>query len=189
MSVNQKCNTFQSVLSIFLHANNTPEKVSEVLSRMGVSVLMTAIYDAIDSLSNNAKHTVQQLSQTLTAAYAYDNFDVDLKTWKPMIKSAAEPSLKHLTSGLLFPLPRSISKEDLWVSEWLWRRSCLNNQLPNSCSELAPAPDFLRLLQIPWNPQYMCIDGNGMTCRDRWNAWKFLHDLIHHGPIYFLQFK
>jgi hypothetical protein len=32
------------------------------------------------------------------------------------------------------------------------------------------------------------VHPQGLTRRDRFNAWKFLHDLCHHGPKYFTQF-
>ncbi|KAG1727549.1 uncharacterized protein EDB91DRAFT_1013231, partial [Suillus paluster] len=56
----------------------------------------------------------------LLATYAYDNFDVDLKTHEHKIESSTE-SLKHLTSGLMFPLQHNISKEDLRCSKELWK--------------------------------------------------------------------
>lgn len=187
LTVNQKCNALASVIGIFCHANNTPEKVVEVLQRLGVSISIDAVQDAIISLSHQSHRAIRALGQTLTAAYAYDNFDIDLKTSIPTIEKSMEPSLKHLTSGLLFPLPEGTTKDDLKCSQLLWERSRLNDELPDSRPGLAPLPDWKNLFRI--HPQYHLPDENGMTCRQRWIAWKFLHDIVNHGPEYFRQFQ
>ncbi|KIJ18396.1 hypothetical protein PAXINDRAFT_41987, partial [Paxillus involutus ATCC 200175] len=64
---------------------------------------------------------IQSLGQTLTAAHAYDNFDVDLKSTVHTVEKSSD-SLKHLMSGLLFPLSHGIKKEDLWCSHLLWQK-------------------------------------------------------------------
>ena len=58
-STSQKANTFQSVLGIFLHSCQTPEKVIEMLAHMGICVLTGTINRAIKSLSVNARCTLQ----------------------------------------------------------------------------------------------------------------------------------
>ncbi|KIM63644.1 hypothetical protein SCLCIDRAFT_38320, partial [Scleroderma citrinum Foug A] len=50
------------------------------------------------------------------ACYAYDNFDVDLKSHVPLAEKSTD-SLKHLTSGLLFPLKHGVTIDDLKCSE------------------------------------------------------------------------
>lgn len=50
----------------------------EILSRLGVSISVNAINDAIKSLSRDISDTVRKLASTLLYASAYDNFDVDL---------------------------------------------------------------------------------------------------------------
>lgn len=183
---NQKCNALSSIIGIFCHANNTPEKVIEVLSRMGISISLGAIQDAITSLSKDAIQNIRDLGQTLMFAYAFDNFDVDLKSSIPTIENSAD-SLHHLTSALLFPLPAGTSKEDLRCSEKLWEQSQLNDTLPDNRPNLATKPNWRNLLKI--QPHLRIKDSEGMTCRDRWNAWKFLHTLVHEGPVYFHQFR
>lgn len=187
LTVNQKCNAFASIIGVFCHANNTPEKVVEVLSRLGVSISIHAVHDAIISLSNEAYHTIREIGQTLTAAYAYDNFDIDIKTSVPTVEKGSESTLQHLTSALLFPLPAGTTKEDLRCSAELWKRSRWNDQLPDDRPNLAPLPNWEHLLQI--HPQYHIVDVSSMTSQDRWNAWKFLTDLIESGPEYFRQFR
>ncbi|KIJ07101.1 hypothetical protein PAXINDRAFT_35747, partial [Paxillus involutus ATCC 200175] len=58
---------------------------------------------------------------SLLASYAYDNFDVDLKSQVPTAEKSND-SLKHLTSGLLFPLVHGITVDDLKCPEELWKK-------------------------------------------------------------------
>lgn len=58
--------------------------------------------------------------------YAYDNFDILVKALTPTIKNNTDP-LKHLTSGLLFPLQHGVQLEDLQVSNELWEKYEFNN--------------------------------------------------------------
>lgn len=126
---------------------------------------------------------IQKLGRSLLAAYAYDNLDIDLKSAKPTVESAATPSLQHLTTGLLFALPHGITREDLRCSRYLWERSRLNLSLPDNRTDLAPLPEFENLLQI--HAQHRTVNASGMTHRDRWNAYKFMHDLVYYGPEFF----
>ncbi|KAG0695554.1 hypothetical protein DFH29DRAFT_814081 [Suillus ampliporus] len=97
-STNQHSNTLQSLLGMFLQSTHTPQKVIETLERIGILVSVNAIHAATQSL---AVQTHQHL-RSLLVTYAYDNFDVDLKTHEHKIENSTE-SLKHLTSGLMFP--------------------------------------------------------------------------------------
>ena len=187
ITVNQQCNAFAAIIGIFLHGHNAPEKVTQILSRIGISISMAAVHQAIKSLSTQASRAIRKLGQSLTVAWAFDNFDVNLKSAKPTVEAAAEASLRHLTSGMLFPLPPGTAKDDLRCSDELWSSSRLNDTLPDNRPGLAPQPSFENLLTL--FPEYHSIDDIGMTCRDRFNAWKFLHDLVHNGPTYFHQFR
>lgn len=186
LSHNQKCNLFPSILGIFFHANNTPEKVVEVLSRLGVCISIDAINDAVMSLSKKCTINLRKLGQTLTAAYAYDNLDIDLKTSIPTVEKSTD-HLKHLTTGLMFPLPPSVTPNDLRCSRELWEASPLNDLLPDNRPNLAPKPNIDYLFRI--HPGYSTIDNAGLSGRDRWNRYKFLNDLVYHGPPYFHQFR
>ncbi|KIK81279.1 hypothetical protein PAXRUDRAFT_126711, partial [Paxillus rubicundulus Ve08.2h10] len=64
---------------------------------------------------------IQSLGHMLTAAYTYDNFDVDLKSTVHMVEKSSD-SLKHLTFGLLFPLLHGIKQQDMWHSQLLWEK-------------------------------------------------------------------
>ncbi|KAG2353347.1 hypothetical protein BDR07DRAFT_1309769, partial [Suillus spraguei] len=67
----------------------------------------------------------QTIGKSLLASYAYDNFDVDLKSQVPQSEKSNE-TLKHLTSSFLFPLEHGVTTDDLKCSEELWRQSMLN---------------------------------------------------------------
>ncbi|KAJ3553994.1 hypothetical protein NM688_g3331 [Phlebia brevispora] len=187
LTVNQKCNAFASIIGIFCHAHNVPEKVVEVLSRLGVSISIDAIDDAINALSIQANETIRRLGQTLTVAYAYDNFDMDFKISVPTIEKGSESTLQHLTSALLFPLSEATKAEDLKCSKDLWQRSRLNDELPDDRPGLAPLPDWKNLLKI--HPQHQGLDADGLSTHDRFAVWKFLSDLFESGPEYFRQFR
>ncbi|KAG1882356.1 hypothetical protein F4604DRAFT_1532395, partial [Suillus subluteus] len=64
---------------------------------------------------------IQDLRQTLLASYAYDNFDVELKSHVPLAEKSNN-SLKHLTSGLIFPLQHGVTIDDLKCSDELWKK-------------------------------------------------------------------
>ncbi|KAG1766500.1 hypothetical protein EV702DRAFT_945987, partial [Suillus placidus] len=178
-STNQRSNTLQSLVGMFLQSMHTPQKVIETLERMGVSVSVNAIFAATCSLSAQTHCTLRSLGQSLLAAYAYDNFDVDLKTHEHKIKNSTE-SLKHLTSGLMFPLQHCASQEDLRCSEELWLKSSLNLR-----AEALLKWGWKDLLSL----QPDTANLSGLTRRDCFNSWKFLTDLITYGPLYFTQFK
>jgi len=107
---------------MFLHSCRTPQRVVNALSRMGLSVAQRTIHSAINSLSSNASLTLKKLGETRCVALAYDNFDVDLKTSVPVVEKSGGDSLKHLTSGLAFPLQHGVTKEDLCFSDYLWQK-------------------------------------------------------------------
>ena len=67
-------------------------------------------------------------------------------------------------------------------SDELWRISPLNPKVPR---DRLPPPwtcaDLLTLHPKTNHP-------SGLTCCEWFNAWKFRHDLVHYGPVYFRQF-
>ncbi|KAI6006428.1 hypothetical protein EDC04DRAFT_2611449 [Pisolithus marmoratus] len=111
-NTNQKANYLQCMLGIFLQSAHTPQKVVETLTQMGLSISVTLINAAILLLSKESNHTIKSLGHMMLMAYAYDNFDVDLKTSDQQVKKSND-TLKHLTSSLLFPLQHGTSLDDL----------------------------------------------------------------------------
>jgi hypothetical protein len=95
-----------------------------MLSRMGVSISVKSIHNMIASLSNNTQRAIRSLGQTLIAAYAYDNFDVNLKKSVLTTESSAD-TLVHMTSGDLMRLEH-VSTEELRCLQLLWESSVLN---------------------------------------------------------------
>ncbi|KAG2029198.1 hypothetical protein BDR03DRAFT_936873 [Suillus americanus] len=181
-TANQKSNTFQSIFGIFLQSVHAPQKVIETLSRMGICVSVDSINTAVLSLSKEAHHGISALGQTLLASYAYDNFDVDLKSTVHTVDKS-EDTLKHLTAGLLFPLQHGITLNDLRCSNALWETSPLNPQVESV--DITSKKGWKDLLTLHPDP----LNEAGLSMRDRFNAWKILSDLIEFGPTYFRQFK
>ena len=177
----QKANTFQSMLGIFLHACRTPEKVIEMLAHMGVSVSTTTIHDSIKSLSMNARCALQQLGRTMCAAIVYDNVEVTLKSTVAVVEKTNE-TLRHLTSGLFFPLMHGVTREHLKYSKLLWEKSPLNPA--NANVPLEKKTYFDLLISMPDEPD----KESGMTARECFIAWLYLRDLCTYGPEYFRKF-
>ncbi|KAI6142890.1 hypothetical protein EDD17DRAFT_1781884 [Pisolithus thermaeus] len=127
-SLNQKSNTLQSLLGLFLQSAHMPYKVINTLAHLRISVSTDTINQAVQSLLQESQNSLQQLGQSLVASYMYDNFDVDLKHDTPTVKKSND-SLKHLTSSLMFPLVHGVTLDNLKCSEDLWRSmnvSCCN---------------------------------------------------------------
>src|ERR1700759_2235804 len=173
----QKANTFQSMLGIFLHACRTPEKVIETLAHMGISVSMTTLHDSIKSLSINARRALQELGRTLCTAIAYDNVEIMLKSSVAVVEKSNE-NLRHLTSGLFFPLMHGVTREHLKHSKLLWDKSPFN---PKNADAILEKKTYFDLL--PSMPDL--LDESGMTTRDRFVAWLYLRDLCTYGPEHF----
>ncbi|KAF9231987.1 hypothetical protein BU15DRAFT_81749 [Melanogaster broomeanus] len=182
-STNRKSNSLQSILGIFLQSVHAPQKVIDTLARLGVSISTDSINRAIHSLSAESRNALRKLGQSLLASYAYDNFDVDLKSEVPQAEKSND-SLKHLTSGLLFPLGHGITLEDLKCSEELWKRSALNPHVLES--DLPRHRTWSDLINIHPEPSN---SNSRLSRHDQFNAWLFLNDLCMHGPEYFRQFK
>ncbi|KIJ15266.1 hypothetical protein PAXINDRAFT_11806 [Paxillus involutus ATCC 200175] len=181
-SMNRKSNTLQSILGIFLQSIHAPQKVIDTLARLGISISTDSINRTICSLSAESQNSLRELGQSLLASYTYDNFDVDLKSQVPQAEKSSD-SLKHLTSGLLFPLSHDIALEDLKCSEELWRRSALN---PHALKSNLPGHRTWRdLINIHPEP----VNNSRHSWHDQFNAWLFLNNLCVHGPEYFHQFK
>ena len=180
-STNQRCNAFQSVVGVFLHATNAPETVCELLARMGVSVATSTINSAVSSLSKEAATGIRKHGQSFLTLYAYDNLDIDLKHAVPTVEKPQD-TLVHLTTGTMMPLYHDVTQDDLNCSDELWNK-CKQNidvqpqNVPNSSFDelLGPYPD---------EP-----DPSGLFRHQRFNTWKYLHDLVNFGREYFRKFK
>ena len=97
-SMNQKCNTLKSIIGIFLHSTNSPEKVIQALVHMGILISVNAIHITINSLSCETQDTLRTMGQSLLVAYAFNNFDMDSKQ-SVLTAEKTSDTLGHLTSG------------------------------------------------------------------------------------------
>ncbi|KDQ57301.1 hypothetical protein JAAARDRAFT_131575 [Jaapia argillacea MUCL 33604] len=179
-STNQWCNTLQTMHGLYLHACNAPVSVLDLFAQLGISISSAAINDTVSSLSRKSYRETQQLGKTLLAAYAYDNFDVEVKQAVHTVESTHE-SLLHLTSGTMLRLDHGVTTDDLRCSDELWKQSKINPtnfRMPKSI-------DWTKLLTIHMEEAHP----SGLTRRDQFCVWQFLHDLVHHGPEYFAQFR
>ncbi|KAI6012050.1 hypothetical protein EDC04DRAFT_2870957 [Pisolithus marmoratus] len=171
------------MLGIFLQSAHTPQKVVKTLAHMGLLISVTSINSAILSLSRESSHTIKSLGHTMLTTYAYDSFDVDLKTSDQQVEKSND-TLKHLTSGLLFPLQHGTSLDDLHCSQFLWEWSVHNIHALRPAEERTgrTCRDLLEL-----HPESQ--GGASTLCQLQYNTWKFLSDLVEHGPAYFQSFK
>ncbi|EMD34260.1 hypothetical protein CERSUDRAFT_25311, partial [Gelatoporia subvermispora B] len=102
-STNQKCNALQAMIGIFLHACSTPETVVDLLSRLGLSVSRSTVYNAVKNLSADATRHIKQAGSTLLTGPVYDNFEYEAKHLTPTLEKPHD-TLIHMTSGLLLRL-------------------------------------------------------------------------------------
>ncbi|KAI0639544.1 hypothetical protein C8Q77DRAFT_1046641, partial [Trametes polyzona] len=179
-NTNNRCNTFQSLLGLYMHACNAPDAVLEPLAQIGLTISSSSINNAVSNLSIESSQAIEALGRSLLAVYAYDNFDMEDK---PGVPTADRPkdTLLHLTSGTLIPLEHGVTREDLDCSEELWETSPIN---PSNWKRSFDS-DWTKLMSL--HPEG-AHGTSGLTRRQRFNEWKFLADLIHHGPEYFRQF-
>ncbi|KAI6025464.1 hypothetical protein EDC04DRAFT_2606253 [Pisolithus marmoratus] len=182
-NTNQKANYLQCMLGIFLQSVHTPQKVIGMLTQMGPSISVTLINAAILLLSKESNHTIKSLGRTMLTAYAYDNFNVNLKTSDQQVEKSND-TLKHLTSSLLFPLQHGTSLNDLCCSCFLWEQSVHNIHAP-VLEEGRMGRMYRDLLEL-----HLESGGGASTSHQlQYNTWKILLDLVEHGPAYFQQFK
>ncbi|KAI6002201.1 hypothetical protein F5J12DRAFT_723243, partial [Pisolithus orientalis] len=164
--------------------STTPYKVIDTLAHLGILVSTDTINMAIQSLSQESQNSLQQLGQSLLTSYVYDNFDINLKHYILTAETSSD-SLKHLTSGLLFPFVHGVTLNDLKCSKHLWNMPALSPQAnglhtPPKCAWW----ELLGQLQSVQPGSNM-----NLSYHDQFNLWRFLHDLCTHGPKYFHQFK
>ncbi|KAI0636168.1 hypothetical protein C8Q77DRAFT_1053195 [Trametes polyzona] len=177
---NQKVNALQSTVGIFLHACNTLEKVVKVLARMGVSISLTSIHRAVNSLSEAACREIEELGQTLLASFGYDNLELTLPTGIPTVDKPGE-GLLHLTSGILLRLEHGVTREDLRCAHLLWERSPSNPHASDP-RVFDPYETMLHLRTLHLEPSNFSGHTPGLTRRGRFRLWMVQRMLLEHGP-------
>ncbi|KAJ6477429.1 hypothetical protein C8R47DRAFT_652261 [Mycena vitilis] len=121
------------------------------------------------------------MGQTLLVSYAYDNFDINFPHAIPTLENSTD-TLAHMTSGGLIYMEHGVVPEHLRCSEELWRNNPLNPIFDTS--NALPVRTVIDLEDL--HPE--ADHSSGLTRRERFNAWKFLLDLITYGPQFFGQF-
>ena len=175
---NMRCNLLGTIMGIFLHTCNTPDRVIDVIWRSNSSISAKSINNAIDSLSNAAEVELKKAGRAFKYSYVVDNFDVQLKHKVTTVEQSTD-TLFHLTSATLIELVHA-NPEDLKWSTYLWERSRHNDKRTIT----PPQRTLFDLVSLHPDP----IDTDGLNRRERFNAWKFMVDLCTHGPQYFRKF-
>lgn len=174
-----RCNALQSILGIFCHACNAPEKLVKVLSKMGVAISLESVRRATLSLSEKSSRSIQKLGGSHLASYGLDNFDLLLKAQVHTVDDTRELGMLHMTSGTLLPLQHGVVLSDLRYSKLLWDRSEYNTHASDP-----------RLFN-PWTTLQHIYTlhpderGAGLSRRGEFRSWVFLRSLIEHGPEFF----
>ncbi|KAI9430633.1 hypothetical protein H4582DRAFT_1781976, partial [Lactarius indigo] len=109
-SANKDCNHLQSIVGIFVHSANVPQRAIEAPAHAGLSISIKFIQRAVKSMSNGSTHGIKGRLRSLKAAIAYDNFDTNLKTSEPTLTH--RPSFVSATSATAIPL---VGVEDIEV--------------------------------------------------------------------------
>lgn len=176
-STNEACNYLQSVLGVFMHSTNTPEKVVETFAHAGLSISTRSIHNATKSLSKEAEKNVRKTMRTLTALLAYDNFDIYFKSSQPVIEHQSR--FVSATSATVIPIYGIDDPSVLRCSADLWAADPRN---PNS-TKLPVDVDDLRDLhdRYDWyfmDPSLPTAD-NAMLANDK-NISPFLQTCMWH---------
>lgn len=170
-STNQKCNALASTIGLFLHSTSAPELVIEVLAHSGLSISVSAIHAMVNSLSVTSSERLRTLAKTLLATFAYDNFDMDFKSWVSTVERPGS-TLRHGTSALAFSLAHGVCADDLKCASELWSTDPLNPHIPAS-QHRQPRSwiDCLPKAESLESPQGPCL-------QHRILAWHFRNALV-----------
>ncbi|KAJ3560540.1 hypothetical protein NP233_g10771 [Leucocoprinus birnbaumii] len=112
-STNQKCNSLQAMVGLFLQAAGAPKTVVELLAHLGLSILTTSINRAVTSLSQKVDEQIREAGATMTTMYGWDNLDFMLKHATLTVQNTHKSNLCHLTSCMAQPLYHGVTPEDL----------------------------------------------------------------------------
>ncbi|KDQ12171.1 hypothetical protein BOTBODRAFT_76648, partial [Botryobasidium botryosum FD-172 SS1] len=98
----RRCNALQTIVGMFAHSCNTPERVLETIAHAGLSVSSSSVLNMVNSLSKKAVDVTKETVRSTCVGIGYDNLDVQFKSSQPTIEKA--PKLLHMTTGAFFPL-------------------------------------------------------------------------------------
>ncbi|KAH9847343.1 hypothetical protein C2E23DRAFT_765333, partial [Lenzites betulinus] len=175
-----RCNALQSIVGIFCHACNAPEKLVKVLSKMGVSVSLKSVHRAIISLSHKSSESIEELGATLLASIGFDNFDQLLKALVATVDDPRARGMLHMASGTLLRLDHGVTLEDLRCSRLIWARSEFNTLSPDRCLfDPTATLEHLLFLHPETNAE------GSLSRRGQFRSWMFQRTLVKHGPEFF----
>lgn len=183
-SRNQHCNDFQCTTGLFLHSCGAPDKLIRVLSRMGISISVSSINRAVQSLSHESHDIISAKGETRTYGIAYDNLDVMLRGQSTIDNPRA--GLIHLASATMIQLAHGVTVDDLRCSTYIRSRQDLR------MNPLATDPQAFNPLSVL---EFMCRlhpqgdHPSGLSRNGRFVAWLFLSTLTRHGPAPFHEYR
>ncbi|KAH7335286.1 hypothetical protein B0J17DRAFT_69630 [Rhizoctonia solani] len=123
-SSNMRCNSLQAVVGLFVHSTNVPEKVVELLSRMGVCIAPNSINSMVGHMSTEAQRLLKEELPKLLTALGYDNLEIRFDTEQPTATNQGK--LVSLATATCVPLRPGTKKEHLRWSKRLWEQSEFN---------------------------------------------------------------
>ncbi|KAI9431079.1 hypothetical protein H4582DRAFT_1822991 [Lactarius indigo] len=178
-SANENCNHLQSILGIFIHSANVPQRVAEVLAHAGLTISIKSIQRAVKSMSIDSARKIKMGLRTLKMAVAYDNFDINFKTSEPTL--AHQSSFVSATSATAVPLIGVDNINVLRCSEALWSVDPRNPSLPATQGGFDEF-DLLRFHLI--NTYDRRPPGTEFSPRRKAFAWHVREILINHGQYF-----
>ncbi|KAH9015996.1 hypothetical protein EDB85DRAFT_1817773, partial [Lactarius pseudohatsudake] len=175
-SSNKNCNHLQSILGIFIHSANVPQRVAEVLAHAGLTISIKSIQRAVKSMSIDSAHKIKTGLRSLKMAIAYDNFDINFKTSEPTLTH--QSSFVSATSATAVPLVGVDNIDALRCSEALW---AVDPRNPSSSVSRAGFDEF-DLLKFHVTDTYNWPPpGTEFSPRQKAFAWHVREILINHG--------
>ncbi|KAH9015955.1 hypothetical protein EDB83DRAFT_2232606 [Lactarius deliciosus] len=178
-SANENCNHLQSILRIFIHSANVPQRVAEVLAHAGLTISIKSIQRAVKSMSVDSARKIKMGLRSLKMAIAYDNFDINFKTSEPTL--AHQSSFVSATSATAVPLVGVDNIDALRCSKALWSVDPRN---PSSSVSHAGFDEF-DLLRFHLTDTYdHQPPGMEFSPRRKTFAWHVCEILISHGQYF-----
>lgn len=121
---NNQCNALQAVVGLFAHSTNTPSRVVELLSRIGMSIAPPSIDRMVLHLSVEAQKALKERLPNMLDSLAYDSLEIRYDPEQPT--ATHNGNLVSMTTATCLPLYPGSAKEDLRVSREMWERSEFN---------------------------------------------------------------
>ena len=174
--MNENCNYLQSILGVFVHSANVPQRVIEVLAHAGLSISIKSIQRAVKSMSADSAHRIKESLRTLKVSIAYDNFDINFKTSEPTLTH--QSSFVSATSATAIPLVGVDDIEVLRCSDDLWKVDPRN---PSPSASPVESDEFDLLKYHLMDSYNHPIPGKYISPQREAFAWHVREILVNHG--------